>query len=130
MEDEACPETASRLLASKEKNHTPGTPLRWTYVLTLSSWELLNTGSAGENTGLTPHMVKGVMPTHAAPSKASMVKGSGISGRSVSAGAGQCRNSSLPQVWYMIGHPGGRARIDKRSMSSAGPVFMPLNISR
>lgn len=62
------PKTASGLFASREKNHTPGIPSRCTYVLTFNSWDSLKNGNAGANTGLTLHMLKGVMPTHAAPS--------------------------------------------------------------
>src|SRR4028118_1157852 len=91
------PREAAAWPASREKNHTPGTPSRLTYVLTFSSWDLLKNGSDGANAGLTSHIVNGVMPTHARPSWVSMLKGSGTSGRSRSAGTGQCINRSDPQ---------------------------------
>src|SRR3712207_5172374 len=58
-----------------------------------------------------------------------MTNGSGISGRSDSAGMGQCINSSLPQDWYMIGQPGGRVRTDRRSTSSIHSPFIPPILS-
>src|SRR4028118_2215089 len=67
-------------------------------------------------------MVKGVMPIHAAPSKVSITRGSGISGRSDSAERGQCRKSSWPQCWYMMGQPGGRARTARRRAARERPV--------
>src|SRR5215208_130633 len=60
-------------------------------------------------------MVKGVTPIHAVPSQVSIWRRSGIRGRSRSAGIGQCRNSSLSQVWYIRGVPGGRERMERRS---------------
>ncbi len=57
--------------------------------------------------GLTPHMVKGVMPIQAAPPQVSITRGSGISERRGSAGRDQCRKRSLPQFRHMIGPPGG-----------------------
>src|SRR5215210_7719787 len=77
-------------------------------------------------------MVKGVMPIHAAPSKVSMTRGSGISGRRDSTGRDQCRKRSVPQCWYMIGQPDGRARTARRSASSiisSSIVFDSLFIS-
>lgn len=62
------PRTATALFASKKKNQTPGTPSRWTYFLTFSSWDSLKDGSGGVNAGLRPHIVNGVIPTHARPS--------------------------------------------------------------
>src|ERR687896_689756 len=62
-----------------------------------------------------PHIVKGVMPIHALPSKVSMLKRLGMRGRSNSTEIGQCRNSNLSQYWYMMGHPGGRVRMERRS---------------
>src|SRR5918997_551711 len=114
------PRTANVFSASREKNHTTGTPSRWTYVLTFSSWDLLKNGSGGAKVGLTPHMVNGVMPTHARPSWVSTTRGSGISGRSSSAGTGQCINRSEPQFWCMIGDPDGRVLTERRSTPSIG----------
>src|SRR4028119_1774153 len=91
------PRTAAALPASREKNHTPGTPSRWTYVLTLSSWDSLKYGSGGANAALTPHMVNGVMPAHARPSWVSTTRGSGTAGTAAPPGPGQCRNRSEPQ---------------------------------
>jgi hypothetical protein len=62
-----------------------------------------------------PHIVKGVIPIHAVPANVSMLKRSGMSGRSSVAEIGQCRKSNVPQDWYMMGHPGGLVRIDRRS---------------
>jgi hypothetical protein len=121
------PNTASGLLASNEKNQTPGTPSRWTYVRTFNSWDALKRGTAGRSTGRNPHMVKGVTPTHATPSKVSMTRGSGIRGRNACAGTGQCMKSSFPQVWYMICRPGGRERTDRRSSSLIGSLSMNPN---
>jgi hypothetical protein len=110
------PKTASVLEASSEKNQTPGTPLKWTYVRTLSSCDWLTTGSGGRTTGRIPHMVNGVTLTQARPSKVSRLSRGAISGRRRSAATGQCRKSNLSQVWYMTGQPGGRVRIDRRSI--------------
>src|SRR4028119_170955 len=49
-----------------------------------------------------------------------MAKGSGISGRSRSAGTGQCINRSEPQCWCMIGKPGGRVLTERGSTTSLG----------
>ena len=57
--------TASVLEASSEKNQTPGTPLKWTYVRTLSSCDWLTTGSGGRRTGRIPHIVNGETLTQA-----------------------------------------------------------------
>src|SRR5215208_1786562 len=54
-----------------------------------------------------------------------MAKGSGINGRSDSAGTGQCINSSLPHDWYITGQPGGRVRTDRRSRSPTCPLSIP-----
>src|SRR5215216_5279820 len=68
MKGNPCPEDGDRVVRVQGKEPTPGTPSRWTYVLTFSSWDSLKDGSGGVNAGLTPHIVNGVMPTHARPS--------------------------------------------------------------
>mgnify|MGYP003295943056 CR=1 FL=1 len=50
----------------------------------------------------------------------STTRGSGISGRSRSAGTGQCINRSEPQCWCMIGKPDGRVLTERRSTPSIG----------
>jgi hypothetical protein len=50
----------------------------------------------------------------------STTKGSGISGRSKSAGTGQCINRSEPQCWCMIGKPDGRVLTERRSTPLIG----------
>ena len=101
--------------------------LRWSEPDWHEKEEAFVLAYAGRSTGLRPHVVKGVMPTHATPSKVSMARGSGIKGRSERAGTGQCIKSSPPQDWYMIGRPGGRARTERRSTSAIGSLSIFSN---
>jgi hypothetical protein len=89
----------------------------------LISRKLLIPGNEGRKTGRAPQIAKGVTPIHALPPKVSIIKGSGISGRSASTGNCQCINNNLPHDWYITGKVVGRSRIDKRSVIS-GDSFM------
>src|SRR4028119_2135629 len=97
------PRTAAALPASREKNHTPGTPSRWTYVLTLSSWDSLKYGSGGANAALTPHMVNGVMPAHARPPRGRAPGREGGPGRGPAAPPGEPPGGRPPRA--LVGAP-------------------------
>ena len=66
--------------------------------------------------GRMPHIVNGVTPTQAVPSKVSRHSLGEINGRRRSAATGKCKKSNLSHVWDMTGQPDGRVRIDKRSI--------------
>ena len=59
------------LLTSREKNHTPGTPLRFTYVRTFTSGNDPKYGTGGMNGNEILRIENGIKPTQALPSKVS-----------------------------------------------------------
>ena len=59
------------LFTSSEKNHTPGTPFRFTYVRTFTSGNDPKYGTGGMNGNEMLRMENGIKPTQALPSNVS-----------------------------------------------------------
>jgi hypothetical protein len=100
--------TASAFAASRLQNHTPGLFSAVTYVRTFSSGNADSHGNGGVPRKRTPVMENGTIPIHAVPSKLSIAKPEGISGRSISVFTGQCANSRSCQDCAMIHGPPGK----------------------
>ena len=67
------------LFTSREKNHTPGTPLRFTYVRTFTSGNDPKYGTGGMKGKEMLRIENGIKPTHALPSNVSTSTPSGRS---------------------------------------------------
>ena len=59
------------LFTSREKNHTPGTPLRFTYVRTFTSGNEPKYGTGGISGNEMLRIENGIKPTQALPSNVS-----------------------------------------------------------
>src|SRR5512146_1238320 len=100
--------TPLRVPASRLKKYTPGLSSRTTYVRTFNSGNVDTPGNAGTNRGLRQDNRNGVITIQASFSKVSMGSSGGTSDRTALIGTGQCANSSLFQVCFMIHGPAGR----------------------
>ena len=100
--------TASRLVASSEKNHTPGFPsAARTYVRTFSSLNAERRGSGAIPRARSPVIRNGTIPSHALPSNSSISRPAGMYGRSSSTATRQWTKTRLSHVWPITHRPAG-----------------------